>query len=82
MTAPLKFIRKSVLCLTQAEMATITGTSQSVISRWESGELEPDRQQMKAIRETAIAQGKTWNDEWFFDAASVPAARDGESASA
>lgn len=82
MTAPMKIIRKSVLKLTQREMAELAGTAQSIVSRWERGELEPDRQQMSAIREAALARGVEWKDEWFFDATSVSAESHGEAASA
>ena len=82
MTAPMKIIRKWVFRITQAEMAAVAGTAQSIVSRWENGELEPDRQQMNAIREEALNRGIEWRDEWFFDAASAPAEPHGDAASA
>lgn len=72
MSAPMKIIRKHVLGLSQAEMATLTDVSQGTVSRWENGELEPDRQQMAVIRDAAAARGIHWRDEWFFDAAQIP----------
>lgn len=67
MTAPLKAIRKNILGLTQAEMAALTDVAQATVCRWESGELEPDRQQMAKIRAEAAARGIEWNDTWFFE---------------
>ncbi len=48
-------------------MAGIAKTTQPTISRWENGELEPDREQMKLIRDEALARGREWNDRWFFE---------------
>jgi DNA-binding transcriptional regulator YiaG len=70
MTAPLKVIRKNILDLSQVEMAALTGTTQATVSRWENGELEPDRGQLAMIRAEAAARGVPWNDTWFFE---VPA---------
>lgn len=72
MPLPMKIIRKSVLGFTQSEMAALTGARQATVSRWERGELEPDRRQMSAIRKKIIAQGKPWKDTWFFDVSSMP----------
>ena len=59
-------IRKQVLKMSQAEMAALTETSQATVSRWETGELEPDRAQMETIREAAKQRGLAWDDAWFF----------------
>lgn len=82
MFAPMKIIRKHVLGMTQVELAALTQVGQATVSRWENGELEPDRQQMATIREAVIAQGKPWKDEWFFDASEVlpPFSAEGEAA--
>lgn len=64
---PLQHIRKSILGMTQAEMAVLTGVQQATVSRWENGELEPDREQMERIREKVRAKGLTWDDRWFFE---------------
>lgn len=64
---PLLHIRKIVLKLTQEEMATLTGARQATVSRWETGSLEPDREQMGAIRSKAASQGIDWDDRWFFE---------------
>ncbi|MEN6306015.1 MAG: helix-turn-helix domain-containing protein [Armatimonadia bacterium] len=76
----MKLIRKVVLGISQAEMASLTETTQATVSRWEKGELEPDRQQMGAIRAAAAARGIEWRDEWFFDAASIPTVAGGAAA--
>lgn len=70
MTAPLKVIRKNILNLTQAEMAALTGAAQATVSRWETGELEPDRAHLAKIRAEAAKRGIEWSDTWFFE---VPA---------
>lgn len=67
-------IRKTVLGVSQAEMAKIAGTSQATVSRWETGTLFPDLQQMHAIRDAAIGRGVQWSDELFFAAPTEGAA--------
>lgn len=62
-------IRKQVLGLSQAAMAALTGVTQATVSRWENGELEPDREQMDRIRTEAQTRGLQWDDAWFFDPA-------------
>lgn len=68
---PLRAIRKLRLIMSQAEIAAITATAQSTVSRWERGEIEPNRAQMAAIREYAIKKGIEWRDEWFFEPVSA-----------
>jgi len=70
--ASLYLIRKTVFNIPQDEMASIAGVSQATVSRWESGELEPDRKQMDAIRAEAVKRKIKWRDDWFFDAAKIP----------
>jgi transcriptional regulator with XRE-family HTH domain len=70
---PLLHIRKNILGLTQSELAVLCGVRQATVSRWESGESEPDRSQMEAIRGEAIRRGVSWNDALFFAPAEVPA---------
>lgn len=65
--SPLLHIRTAVFGISQGEMAKITGTTQSTISRWERGELEPDRGHLASIRAYAKTNGIRWNDAWFFD---------------
>lgn len=74
-TAPMFLIRKTVFDISQEQMAVITDTSQATISRWESGELEPDRKQMDAIRAAALARDLPWKDEYFFNADAIPQER-------
>ena len=66
--SPLLHIRKNVLRTTQSEMAEIAGVRQATVSRWETGELEPSRDQMAAIRAEAIRRGVEWSDGLFFTA--------------
>lgn len=63
---PIRHIRKEILKVSQAELATLTGVTQATVSRWESGELEPDRKDMKVIRDTAIERGAQWDDNLFW----------------
>jgi len=69
---PLLHVRKQVLGITQQEMASLTGATQATVSRWEQGELEPDRDQLERIRDEAKRQGKDWDDSWFFDVPPKP----------
>jgi len=64
---PVEFIRKSVLGLTQAELAGELGTTQATVSRWETAGTFP-ADAMPKIR--ALASNKPWSDTWFFE---VPA---------
>jgi len=61
-------IRQSVFeGISQTAFGEIASTTQPTVSRWESGELEPSRSEMDAIRKAAIAAGKPWDDRWFFE---------------
>jgi DNA-binding transcriptional regulator YiaG len=64
---PIAFVRKQVLAISQAAMAAIAGTTQATVSRWETGELEPNRSQLERIRARVLADGKEWQDAWFFE---------------
>lgn len=75
----IKHIRNAIFGLSQAEFATIADVSQATISRWEAGEFEPGLNEMRRIRNEAIARGLDWDDGAFFvepspTAASVEAA--------
>jgi len=63
----LRHIRKSVLGLSQAEMAAIADVSQGTVSKWENGELNPNRDEMSRIRDEARRRGLAWQDSWFFE---------------
>lgn len=63
---PLLYIRREIFRATQSEMATIAGVSQSTVSKWEAGLLEPGRVEMERIRKGAAGRGLAWCDEWFF----------------
>lgn len=62
----MKTIRKAYLGITQAEMARITGASQSVVCRWERDEVQPDLPELARLREWVIASGRKWDDAWLF----------------
>lgn len=66
--APIEYIRKAILNLTQAEFGAIAGVAQATVSRWESGEFGPSIDEMSRIRAAAKARGIHWNDGWFFEA--------------
>lgn len=70
---PMPIIRKDILNVSQADLAEIAGTSQATVSRWEKGELQPDRAQLAKIRQAAMGRGLVWDDTWFFDPPSFPA---------
>jgi predicted transcriptional regulator len=65
----MEYIRREVFKASQEAMATIAGVTQSTVSRWEKGELEPDRWQMERIRDAARSRSIPWKDKWFFEAA-------------
>ncbi len=65
MTA-IRYIRKTIFNVNQAEFATIAGVAQATVSRWENG-VSLSIDEMKAIREAAMARGIEWDDRWFFE---------------
>lgn len=67
MTNALAHIRKDVFGLTQREMASVAGTRQATVSRWEAGTLEPSRDQMQAILDKAFELGLPLSAADFFD---------------
>lgn len=71
--SPLLAIRKHVFGVSQSEMAEIALTTQATVSRWETGELQPDLAQLDRIRTEAGRRALEWNDVWLFEAAPAPA---------
>lgn len=59
-------IRKTVLKVSQSELAGIAATKQATVSRWETNQLSPDLEQLKSIREEVLRRGLDWDDAWFF----------------
>jgi predicted transcriptional regulator len=70
---PLRRIRSDVFGVSQSEFAAIAGVSQATISRWEKGELVPRLDELKRIREAALARGLIWNDAALFESSVEPA---------
>jgi len=68
---PIEAIRKHVFKLPQQAFAAAAGVSQATVSRWESGEFEPNRDDLARIRDAAEAAGIAWDDRWFFEVAST-----------
>jgi DNA-binding transcriptional regulator YiaG len=64
---PIAHIRKTVFDVSQAAFAALAGVSQGTVSKWETGGLEPSRDELKRIRAAALAKGLKWNDRWFFE---------------
>ena len=64
---PIAHIRQSVFGMSQASFGELAGTTQATVSRWENGELEPDREQLNRIRAAAAERGFDWDDSWFFE---------------
>ncbi len=62
----IRFIRKTVFKVTQAEFAALAGVTQASVSRWENG-VAPTADEMKAIRSAAFSRGIPWDDAWFFE---------------
>jgi transcriptional regulator with XRE-family HTH domain len=68
---PMLHVRKSVLKLSQAELAKIARVSQGTVSKWEAGQLEPSRDELDRIRLEAVERGLDWEDRWFFETPDV-----------
>lgn len=64
---PIAHIRQSVFSMSQAAFGELAGATQATVSRWEKGELEPDREQLNRIRAAAAERGVPWEDSWFFE---------------
>lgn len=64
---PLEHIRKNLFSVSQSAFSEIAGVTQATVSRWESGELEPGRAEMAAIREEAVRRNILWDDRFFFE---------------
>lgn len=67
---PILHIRKVTLGLSQADFAAIAGVSQGTVSKWETDELVPDRNELARMRAAVKDRGLAWDDSWFFE---VPA---------
>jgi transcriptional regulator with XRE-family HTH domain len=65
---PVEHIRKSVFGLSQEAFAEVAGVSQPTVSRWETGEFEPNRDELQRIRDAARGRGIEWDDRWFCEA--------------
>lgn len=63
----IRHIRKTVLGLSQVEFAAVAKVAQGTVSKWEAGELGPDRDEMARIRAYAIEHSIRWKDSWFFE---------------
>lgn len=70
---PLKNIRKNLFDISQTAFGEIAGVTQSTVSRWEAGELEPSRDEMSKIRDEAAKRGMQWDDRLFFEAPAATA---------
>lgn len=63
---PMLHVRKAVLGISQADLAAIAGVRQGTVSKWEAGQLEPDRAELGRIRQAVIDRGLEWDDSLFF----------------
>lgn len=64
---PMLHVRKNVLALSQVEFAEVAKATQGTVSKWESGELAPDRDQLALIRKEIRRRRIEWDDRWFFE---------------
>jgi predicted transcriptional regulator len=65
----IQHIRCNVFRMTQEEFGALAGVPQSVVSRWESGRMQPRLSVLRRIRKAAIDRGLKWDDRWFFEVA-------------
>jgi transcriptional regulator with XRE-family HTH domain len=52
---------------TQDAFAEMLGKAQATVSRYETGEIQLNRDVQAAIRSLAKSRGIKWRDEWFFE---------------
>ena len=64
---PIAHIRTKLFKMNQTAFAKVAGSNQGTVSRWETGELEPDRDILERIREAALDRGLEWSDSLFFE---------------
>jgi DNA-binding transcriptional regulator YiaG len=64
---PIEHIRRNIFNVSQQVFAKIAGTTQSTVSRWESGELNVTDAEMRRIRQAARRRKLAWQDSWFFE---------------
>jgi len=62
-----RYLRKVLFKVSQAEFATICGTTQATVSRWERCEGEPGRVELGHLRKAAKARDLDWDDRWLLD---------------
>lgn len=63
----IRYIRKTILGVSQAELAAIAQTTQTTVSRWEKGESAPDLSHLSRIRDVVRLRRPDWRDDYFFD---------------
>jgi transcriptional regulator with XRE-family HTH domain len=64
---PIERIRCELFKTTQKRFGAIAGVTQATVSRWESGDFEPTREQLGRIRNEARSLRLAWDDAWFFE---------------
>lgn len=68
---PIEHIRRNVFRVSQELFGDIAGVSQATVSRWESGQWEPNRDELERIRREALARDVEWDDRLFFETPAV-----------
>jgi len=64
-------IRVNVFGTTQEVIGAIAGASNSKVSRWESGEVEPSLFEIHRLREFAVKHSLPWEDSWLHEVGTV-----------
>jgi hypothetical protein len=67
LTPVVRYMMEHVLDTTMRVVGAIAGVSESKVSRWLSGQMEPDMREVQRIIDFARANSLPWKDVWLYN---------------